>query len=47
MTTGGYSDIFEQHRLSLLIGVQIQINIFGVWRFFLIFASGMSKKPKQ
>ena len=41
-----YSDIFEQHRLSLLFGVQIQINIFGVWRF-LIFASGMSKKPKQ
>ena len=26
---GGYSDIFEQHRLSLFFGVQIQINIFG------------------
>ena len=25
---GGYSDIFEQHRLSLFFGVQIQINIF-------------------
>ena len=31
---GGYSDIFEHHRLSLFLGVQIQINIFGVWRFF-------------
>ena len=31
---GGYSDIFKQHRLSLFFGVQIQINIFGVWRFF-------------
>ena len=26
---GGYSDIFEQHMLSLFFGVQIQINIFG------------------
>ena len=31
---GAYSDIFEQHRLSLFFGVQIRINIFWVWRVF-------------
>ena len=34
MTTGVHSDIFEQHRLSLLFGVQIQINFFGSGDFF-------------
>ena len=49
MTTGEggwYSNIFEQHRLSLLFGLTFKSIFFGSGDF-LIFASGMNKKPKK